>query len=1118
METRVLNNLALFGALVMETNEAGFPADPQIGTFIIKDQCLYGYLKIGGLETWYPFASKTNSYIHNQGAESLSWVVNHGLGTSNIWFQVKNQDGQIVSVGKTDIDSNSFRLNFTSATLGTVVVVAPDTIDVPQVKATAIDVANGVVHIDDMGIKVNGQSVLTSANIASDIATAIVGKADIATTYTKTETDTRIQAVVGAAPAALDTLKEIADQLASDESAVSALTTVVSGKANADLSNVASLPAGVVAQLKGDTGATGQKGDTGATGAAGAAGAAGVKGDTGATGATGAAGVKGDTGATGPAGVKGDTGAAGMDGAGVAGAKGDTGATGVAGPKGDTGAAGMDGAKGDTGATGPAGVKGDTGATGPQGVKGDTGATGPAGADSTVPGPKGDTGATGATGPAGADTVANGSTDRDFSTKALTVNGDIMPTVSGVSNIGSPTQKFAAIYSKSLHIDANTLYVDGVPVIGSSANSIQFGADTNQGMRIATTGSGQLVMESQAATSLKTSGQNADVLVQSSGQGSMVRLTSAEQVIITAPTINIQGSESISGDLTVAGNMTIQGTTTAVNTTNLAIKDNVITVNKGENGSGVSLRYAGIDIDRGDLARQRLVWDETNGKWSAGPTGQELALATETFVSTAISGKANTSSLATVATSGSYADLTNKPTIVSTKSDIGLGNVDNTSDANKPVSTAQAAADATVLASAATDATTKANAAQAAAIAASATDATTKANAAKTYADAAVAVEVAARGTAVTAAIATAASDATAKVLTETNARISAVTAAIATAEGYADTAISAEATARATAVTAAIATAASDATAKVLTETNARIAADSAEVTARNTAIGVETTRATAAETAAIVTAATDATTKANAAQAAAISAAATDATTKTNSAISTAAADATAKVLTETNARIAADSSAVTARDTAIGVETTRATAAEAALQTAINGKQAALGFTAENAANKGAANGYAPLGSDTKISATYLPSYVDDVLEYTNLAAFPATGETGKIYVTLDTNKTYRWSGSAYVEISASPGSTDAVTEGSTNLYFTSARANTAIAAASLSGDKVTTGTVGVSVGGTGQTAYTVGDTLYASATGVLSKLALGTQGKVLVAGASGPTWGNVSGGTF
>ena len=73
-------------------------------------------------------------------------------------------------------------------------------------------------------------------------------------------------------------------------------------------------------------------------------------------------------------------------------------------------------------------------------------------------------------------------------------------------------------------------------------------------------------------------------------------------------------------------------------------------------------------------------------------------------------------------------------------------------------------------------------------------------------------------------------------------------------------------------------------------------------------------------------------------------------------------------------------------------------------------------------------GAADGVAPLGSDSKISSTYLPSYVDDVLEYANLAGFPASGETGKIYVALDTNKTYRWSGSAYIYITS--GAVDSV----------------------------------------------------------------------------------------
>lgn len=92
----------------------------------------------------------------------------------------------------------------------------------------------------------------------------------------------------------------------------------------------------------------------------------------------------------------------------------------------------------------------------------------------------------------------------------------------------------------------------------------------------------------------------------------------------------------------------------------------------------------------------------------------------------------------------------------------------------------------------------------------------------------------------------------------------------------------------------------------------------------------------------------------------------------------------------------------------------------------------------------------NGFAKLDGSGKILASQIPGSIEEVLEFANLAAFPGTGTTSKLYVALDTNKVYRWSGSAYVEISASPGSTDAVTEGTTNLYFTNTRADARITA--------------------------------------------------------------------
>ena len=92
---------------------------------------------------------------------------------------------------------------------------------------------------------------------------------------------------------------------------------------------------------------------------------------------------------------------------------------------------------------------------------------------------------------------------------------------------------------------------------------------------------------------------------------------------------------------------------------------------------------------------------------------------------------------------------------------------------------------------------------------------------------------------------------------------------------------------------------------------------------------------------------------------------------------------------------------------------------------------------------------------------IDAARLPSYVDDVIEAANLAAFPATGETGKIYVALDTNKTYRWSGSAYVYITS--GAVDSVGG------YTGIVGPTQLLNALTSGTNV----IAINIGGTGAT---------------------------------------------
>lgn len=95
------------------------------------------------------------------------------------------------------------------------------------------------------------------------------------------------------------------------------------------------------------------------------------------------------------------------------------------------------------------------------------------------------------------------------------------------------------------------------------------------------------------------------------------------------------------------------------------------------------------------------------------------------------------------------------------------------------------------------------------------------------------------------------------------------------------------------------------------------------------------------------------------------------------------------------------------------------TTSTIADAADELASRAKS--LEINKIDSTEKGSPDGVAPLNNLSKIDSIYLPSYVDDVEEYSSLVTFPLVGESSKIYVALDTNKVYRWSGSLYIEIS-------------------------------------------------------------------------------------------------
>lgn len=92
-------------------------------------------------------------------------------------------------------------------------------------------------------------------------------------------------------------------------------------------------------------------------------------------------------------------------------------------------------------------------------------------------------------------------------------------------------------------------------------------------------------------------------------------------------------------------------------------------------------------------------------------------------------------------------------------------------------------------------------------------------------------------------------------------------------------------------------------------------------------------------------------------------------------------------------------------------------------------------ALTYTPLDSAKVGVANGVASLDTNGKIPASQLASFVDEIKEVNGINNAPEIGESDKIYVDTVTNKTYRWSGTAYVEISAS----DIVTASEKNGYI-------------------------------------------------------------------------------
>ena len=295
-----------------------------------------------------------------------------------------------------------------------------------------------------------------------------------------------------------------------------------------------------------------------------------------------------------------------------------------------------------------------------------------------------------------------GNAASNVAVNSLTVTTDILPlytsTTTGGSNIGSPTQRFKGIYVDEAHLSVNTLYLGNTAILGTTEQVINISADPGQSINMTTTGIGTTILTSQQQVELLTTGPGANVVVQATGIGSNVNFNAQQAINFTAPLSTtfgnsvVTGTQTVGGNMTVTGNLVVNGATTTVNSTTVTTADNIIQVNKGQVGSGVSAGIAGMSVDRGDAATYQFVYDESVQMFRVGMVGNLETLASQPFIATNYAGINHTHTVATETIPG-FMSITDK---------VKLDSVSNIADVSVVTAetNARTAADAATLASA----------------------------------------------------------------------------------------------------------------------------------------------------------------------------------------------------------------------------------------------------------------------------------------------------------------------------------------------------------------------------------------------------------------------------------
>ena len=221
--------------------------------------------------------------------------------------------------------------------------------------------------------------------------------------------------------------------------------------------------------------------------------------------------------------------------------------------------------------------------------------------------------------------------DNTSDTVAMTANlsSSIIPSLTNTFDLGSPSKQW-----RHLYISTGSLYMNGTPILSSTANELQLTTDTGQSLKLLETSTDTITLQTADGNLTFASSGGGDVVLDPTTGVVSIKGTlqiqdgnkvtsSGGNTIQFGNNVAITGSLITTTGLTVGGNFVVNGTTTTIDSTNINIGDNIIVLN------GTLTTNGGMyvkDAAGGNTATGSMLWDTTNDRWVAGPKGSELAI------------------------------------------------------------------------------------------------------------------------------------------------------------------------------------------------------------------------------------------------------------------------------------------------------------------------------------------------------------------------------------------------------------------------------------------------------------------------------------------------------------